>query len=101
MCQNGGTCINSIEKYNCICQAGFSGTHCENGMYSGVSCSANSECLSGLCTSGTCSCKKQGTLCKANGMPCNPLITSVVNRANQCLTGYCAPDGFCACPASL
>lgn len=99
LCQNGGTCINSIEKYTCICQAGYSGTNCENGMYSGVSCSANSNCLSGLCTSGTCSCK-QGSLCRANGLPCNYLIVSVVDRANQCLTGYCAPDGFCACPDS-
>ena len=30
-CQNGGTCIDRINEYLCICPFGYNGTHCENG----------------------------------------------------------------------
>ncbi|KAK3086698.1 hypothetical protein FSP39_022139 [Pinctada imbricata] len=29
-CQNGGTCINGYERYDCQCPSGFSGVNCEN-----------------------------------------------------------------------
>lgn len=30
-CQNGGTCTPRLESYECACQRGFSGAHCEKG----------------------------------------------------------------------
>lgn len=30
-CQNGGTCSPRLESYECACQRGFSGAHCEKG----------------------------------------------------------------------
>uniref|UniRef100_A0A8C3LAK7 Agrin n=1 Tax=Chrysolophus pictus TaxID=9089 RepID=A0A8C3LAK7_CHRPC len=30
-CQNGGTCSPRMESYECVCQRGFSGAHCEKG----------------------------------------------------------------------
>ncbi|XP_053403209.1 uncharacterized protein LOC128558310 [Mercenaria mercenaria] len=32
-CENGGTCSETIGNYMCLCKAGFTGRHCENGMY--------------------------------------------------------------------
>lgn len=30
-CHNGATCTDFIDFYNCTCQAGYDGPHCENG----------------------------------------------------------------------
>ncbi len=30
-CSNGGTCINEINGYHCICVFGYNYTHCQNG----------------------------------------------------------------------
>ncbi len=30
-CSNGATCINEINAYHCICQAGYNYSHCQNG----------------------------------------------------------------------
>ena len=35
-CQNGGTCGDEINSYNCSCLAGYSGLDCESGMYISV-----------------------------------------------------------------
>ena len=32
-CNNGGTCLNLVNKYQCNCLAGFNGTTCNNGTY--------------------------------------------------------------------
>lgn len=33
-CRNGATCIDVDEStYTCSCAPGFTGTHCENGLY--------------------------------------------------------------------
>ena len=29
-CQNGGTCSDEVNAYNCICVEGYTGTDCEN-----------------------------------------------------------------------
>ena len=30
-CQNGGTCIDGVNKYNCSCAAGYTGRNCSIG----------------------------------------------------------------------
>ena len=30
-CQNGGTCIDGINSYECSCSEGWNGTNCESG----------------------------------------------------------------------
>lgn len=35
-CQNGGTCSPRLESYECACQRGFSGAHCEKGEAGGA-----------------------------------------------------------------
>ena len=30
-CQNGASCVDDINSYNCTCAAGFEGSNCENG----------------------------------------------------------------------
>ena len=32
-CQNGGTCNDGINQYNCDCVPGYSGGQCETGIY--------------------------------------------------------------------
>ena len=30
-CQNGGSCVDGVNKYTCKCAAGYGGTHCQTG----------------------------------------------------------------------
>ena len=32
-CQNGGTCTDAVNGYSCGCVPGYTGTHCETGLY--------------------------------------------------------------------
>ena len=31
-CENGGSCIDQVNSYSCICPGGYEGTKCETGM---------------------------------------------------------------------
>ena len=31
-CFNGGTCVNGLDRYDCLCTSSYNGVHCENGM---------------------------------------------------------------------
>ena len=33
-CQNGASCVDVVNMYNCTCAAGYTGVHCETGTYS-------------------------------------------------------------------
>ncbi|XP_066265127.1 matrilin-2-like isoform X4 [Branchiostoma lanceolatum] len=58
-CQNGGQCIDGINRYDCQCAAGFAGTNCELMNYC-----ANHQCQNGA------SCVNQPA---TNGYVCNCL----------------------------
>ena len=30
-CMNGGTCVNRINRYQCVCEEGYAGVNCEFG----------------------------------------------------------------------
>ena len=38
-CQNGGTCTDLINAYDCACRDGYEGTDCETGNFSEIMCS--------------------------------------------------------------
>ena len=31
-CQNGGQCVDRINDYDCLCEAGFTGKNCQTGI---------------------------------------------------------------------
>ena len=56
-CQNGGTCVDGINSYNCNCNVGYSGDNCETNI---DDCASNPCLNGGTCNDGinsfTCSC---------------------------------------------
>ena len=35
-CQNGGTCVDGINSYTCNCVYGYTGDHCQTGMWTAI-----------------------------------------------------------------
>ena len=33
-CLNGGNCTDGVNQHTCVCEAGYTGPHCETGKYS-------------------------------------------------------------------
>lgn len=72
-CQNGGTCLDGIGEYTCMCVDGFGGKHCE----SDINECESSPCLNGATcndyvNSYTCTCPLgfSGTNCQINDEDC-------------------------------
>ncbi|XP_028398838.1 uncharacterized protein LOC114522366, partial [Dendronephthya gigantea] len=95
-CENGGTCVQGINKYFCRCPYGVDGDHCENLL---PAC-RTSPCLNGgNCVDETppafrcdCTSNYKGTLCEIEKEPC--LINPCSNGA------VCVPtdEGYrCVC----
>ena len=34
LCRNGGSCVNEVGTYRCLCTSGWTGNFCTNGKYS-------------------------------------------------------------------
>ena len=96
-CQNGGTCLDEVGMYTCLCQDGFTGKHCETDI---------DECLSSPCRNGatcnqyvnsyTCSCPAgfSGVNCQTNDQDCTE--SSCMNNGT-CID---AVNSYtCVCPA--
>ncbi|XP_006036367.2 fibulin-7-like [Alligator sinensis] len=72
-CANGGTCVDGIERYTCLCPSGWSGSNCQSPVYSywvtlsNSSFSRQPRCADNLLGSRQCSCDT-GFQMKASGM---------------------------------
>ncbi|KAI6170816.1 putative cubilin [Aphelenchoides bicaudatus] len=83
-CKNGGTCIDLMGGYKCLCPKHFVGKHCQERedecqMYSGThaGCQNNATCINNQNITGfTCNCTKgyHGPLCQYTQSSCNQAI---------------------------
>lgn len=86
-CNNGGTCVNRKDSFQCICARGFSGVLCENGPECN-NCPKGTECIAGQC----CESDFSGKQCKqVEGEVCNCLNGGTCNgNTSVCI----CPEGF-------
>jgi hypothetical protein len=83
-CQQGGTCVNGVNSFICICPTGYTGSICQNNIHtcSSSPCQHGASCLDGI-NSYYCSCVAgySGTLCQTD--------------VNECGSSPCENDGTC------
>ena len=96
LCANGGTCVDGIGNYSCMCASGWTGRRCREEIDECLS----SPCLYGKCDDDIgryfCSCKKgfTGSNCETNIDDC----ASLPCDSGTCIDGI---DTFtCTCPPS-
>lgn len=84
-CQNGGSCVDKVNGFKCICPAGYAGPLCQTDI---DDCQADNPCLNGgscadLVNSFRCICVPgfTGSLCQTN--------------VDDCLTKPCSNGGVC------
>jgi Golgi apparatus protein 1 len=84
-CQNGGSCVDKVNGFKCICPAGFTGPLCQTDI---DDCQTDNPCLNGgscadLVNSFRCLCVPgfTGSLCQTN--------------VDDCLTKPCSNGGQC------
>uniref|UniRef100_I3KD12 Cubilin n=1 Tax=Oreochromis niloticus TaxID=8128 RepID=I3KD12_ORENI len=124
-CQNGGTCLNLLNSYHCICPSNWGGPNCatdvnECQVYSGTSqgCQNGATCVN-TAGSFTCSCSPEwhGTLCTMRYDDCrnagsdlcvhglcidaDRVIAGQPKYQCICESGWEAPAGNPACVADV
>lgn len=83
-CMNGGTCCNGVNRYTCVCPAGYTGPRCDTNINE---CLPNPCLNGGNCTDGlnnfTCTCATgyRGATCQIN--------------VDDCATHPCQNGGIC------
>ncbi|XP_026473661.1 protein crumbs-like [Ctenocephalides felis] len=102
-CQNGGTCIDPLDNYNCKCAAGFDGEDCSTDINEceDAKCENNSRCID-LIAEYKCECDPgySGVFCEQeinecesnpckNGGTCEDLIASY---SCKCPSDYAGPQ---------
>ena len=75
-CQNGGSCVDGVNTFSCLCLLGFTGDKCQTDM---------NECLSEPCKNGgTCSDYVNSYTCKCqagfDGVHCENNIDECTER---------------------
>ena len=48
-CYNGGTCIDGVSQFSCMCETGYTGNLCQSGVYIYLSSLNNSIQISSSC----------------------------------------------------
>jgi hypothetical protein len=100
-CQNGATCVDSIEMFSCICPKDFDGDRCEislqpNNPCKNNPCKNNAGCVSEDGKSYVCECSPGWT-----GATCSKSVDDCADSA--CLAGGQCEDRHrtyvCECPA--
>lgn len=79
-CQNGGTCSPRLESYECACQRGFSGAHCEKGEAVMAGTPPSSIFL--LCW-GSTGCWPVGSVLRMGGQDPSPSLGSSLTLAKK------------------
>lgn len=73
-CSGNGMCTDGIDKYTCMCEAGWEGKDCEKNLCEGRDC-GNGECANGVCQCDSGwegkDCKKNIDDCAVPGTECN------------------------------
>ncbi|XP_030623800.1 protein crumbs homolog 2a [Chanos chanos] len=86
-CQNGGTCVDGVNHYTCICPPEYSGTRCQ-WNYPPLKCEVDVQCANmGVC---------HDTVWGAN-CTCNPGFTGdrCETDVNECASNPCQNGGSC------
>ncbi|KAK7902151.1 hypothetical protein WMY93_018920 [Mugilogobius chulae] len=116
-CQNGGSCVDLIDKFACFCPDGYTGKTCENDMdvctkaaHKTTLCFNGGTCLEGKGSNFTCSCPPgfTGDFCEVdfneccsapchNGGICQDLINSYVCHCRSGWTGLHCEDDINEC----
>uniref|UniRef100_A0A2K6F420 Sushi, nidogen and EGF-like domain-containing protein 1 n=1 Tax=Propithecus coquereli TaxID=379532 RepID=A0A2K6F420_PROCO len=96
-CLNGGSCVDLVGNYTCVCAEPFEGPRCETGSHP-----APDACLSAPCQNGgTCVDADQGYVCECPegfmGLDCRERIPNICECRNggRCLG---ANTTLCQCP---
>lgn len=110
-CQNGGECIDKINEFYCICEAGYNGTLCEIDINECRSKNCDNK-TTDLCASSPCknngTCESGETWFRCKCAPGFDGLTCLIN-INECASQPCAEgstciDGIgnfqCICPPS-
>lgn len=95
-CQNGGTCVDEVNMFQCLCAAGFTGHWCADEIDECLQptspCANNATCVD-LIADYRCDCVgvwKSGTLVEYGGRNCTVELTGC--RENECTNGArCRP----------
>ncbi|KAM9847514.1 protein eyes shut homolog [Aulostomus maculatus] len=101
-CQNGGSCVDGIDRYQCFCTEGFGGSNCEINYDECVHgyCSNNSTCID-LVADYECVCPLgfAGKNCSAAVSACSSDVEFCRN-GGTCSHNF-AGDSECICPPGL
>ncbi|KAK7103299.1 hypothetical protein V1264_018228 [Littorina saxatilis] len=95
LCQNGGTCVESINSARCLCPPGFTGLTCSAADYCSSSPCQNGGSCGSMTSSYTCTC-----LAGFTGIQCETVVSAC--SSSPCVRGQCHDLGAgyeCQCDA--
>ncbi|KAJ8312063.1 hypothetical protein KUTeg_009436 [Tegillarca granosa] len=89
-CQNGGNCQDFVNRYECTCAPGYTGTNCETEI---DECQNIDECQSNPCLNGAqCQDNVNNYVCSCNA---GYVGTNCETEINECQSNPCQNGGQC------